>query len=277
MPDNKGGQAMGAVTVTTDANVCRVALNRPDKLNALDAATLAGLRTALEDLADRPQVRVLVLSGTGRAFSAGADLTARWTGGGDWSQRRHERGGWQRLLDLLEAVPQVTVAAVHGHCIGGAALLAVACDLRVAADDLEVRIPELAIGIPLTWGGIPRLAREVGLPVARDLVMTGRLMDATEALSAGFVQRVVPAAQLAQATDELVATLIAMPAGPLAMTRSMFSAISRERLGAAAWADADLLSWSTTEPESHAAAAAYAEQRALRRPQEDTSSRAVDS
>jgi enoyl-CoA hydratase/carnithine racemase len=256
---------MTAVTVTAERDVCRVRLNRPDKLNALDGATFGALREAIDALADRPEVRVVVLSGEGRAFSAGVDLNAR--GGAreiDWAVRRHERGAWQRLLDLLEAIPQVTVASVHGHCIGGAALLAVACDLRIAADDLQVRIPELAIGIPLTWGGIPRLAREVGLPVARDLVMTGRVLDAAEALTTGFVQRVVPAADLATATDELVESLLAMPSGPLAMTRAMFSAISRERLGAAAWADADLLGWSTTEPQSRAAAAAYAERRILR-------------
>ena len=253
---------MSAVTVTTAGPVCRIRLNRPDKLNALDAATYDGLRQALDNLADRPDVRVLVLSGEGRAFSAGADLTARGSGArADWTQRRHERGGWQRLLDLLESVPQVTVAGIHGHCIGGAALLAVACDFRVAADDVQVRIPELAIGIPLTWGGIPRLAREIGLPLARDLVMTGRVLGAAEALSAGFVQRMVPADELVAAVDALVESLLAMPAGPLAMTRSMFSALGRERLGAAAWADADLLGWSVTEPESQAAAAAYAERR----------------
>jgi enoyl-CoA hydratase/carnithine racemase len=237
------------VEVTRDNEVCWLRLNRPDKLNALDWDTHDELRAALADFAEQPEVRILVLAGNGRAFSAGADLTSRTQNepGRDWSRQRHDAGRWQRLLDLLESVPQVTVASLHGHCIGGAALLALACDLRIAADDLQVRIPELAIGIPLTWAGIPRLAREVGLPLARDLVMTGRVLGAPEALRAGFVQRVAPAGELGDATRGLVEELRAMPAGPLAMTRSAFSALNRERLGASPWADADLLRWSTQE------------------------------
>lgn len=245
---------MPVVEVTRDGDVRWLRLNRPDKLNALDWATHDALRTALTELADEPRVRVVVIAGNGRAFSAGADLHSRTRNDPDrdWARQRHDAGRWQRLLDLLETVPQVTVARLHGHCIGGAALLAVACDLRIAADDLQVRIPELAIGIPLTWGGIPRLAREIGLPLARDLVMTGRVLDAPAALRAGFVQRVVATAELDQATRALVEELRGMPSGPLAMTRATFSALSRDRLGTGAWADADLLRWATQEPATRA-------------------------
>jgi enoyl-CoA hydratase/carnithine racemase len=137
----------------------------------------------------------------------------------------------------------------------------VACDLRIAADDLVVHIPELAIGIPLTWAGVPRLVREVGLPMARDLVMTARKLNADEARTCGFVQRVAPSADLDAATDALVQELLDMPAAPLAMTRSVFAAMSRERLGSTSWADADLLAWSLREPEGRQAAAAYVEKR----------------
>ena len=234
-------------------------LDRPGKLNALDESMRVGLERSLRELEDRPDIRVLVLAGSGRSFSAGADLAAGPPDGdaGTWTGRRHAAGAWQRLLDLLERVPQATVASLHGHCYGGATLLAVSCDIRIAADDLQVRIPELALGIPLTWAGVPRLAREVGLPVARDLVMTGRTLDAGEALAVGFVQRVVPAAGLAEATAALVGELTAMPAGPLAMTRALFAALGRDRLGPAGWADADLLSWSRREPEGIEAAQAY--------------------
>ncbi|HYZ92411.1 MAG TPA: enoyl-CoA hydratase/isomerase family protein [Actinomycetota bacterium] len=255
---------MPAVEVETNAPVCRIRLNRPDKLNALNNDVRRGLTDAFTSLADDVDVRVVVLEGAGRAFSAGADLSAGGFGAGEppsWVERRHGSGAWQRLLDLMESVPQVTVARLHGHCVGGAALLAVACDLRVAADDLVVHIPELAIGIPLTWGGIPRLVREIGLPMARDLVMTARRMNADEALRCGFVQRVVPAGQLDDATDELVTQLVEMPAAPLAITRSMFAAMGRERAGASGWADADLLGWSLREPEGREAAADYVTKR----------------
>jgi enoyl-CoA hydratase/carnithine racemase len=256
--------------VCIDGPVCRLRLNRPDKLNALDAATQSELQCCLNELAERPEIAVLVLSGEGRAFSAGFDVSeaaASISRDRDvtWTRRRHAMGAWQRLLEQLEAIPQVTVASIHGHCVGGGALLAIACDIRVGADDLRVRIPELAIGFPLTWAGVPRLTREVGLPLARDLVMTGRVLDAPAALATRFVQRLVPRHELAERTDELVGELIAMPAGPLAITRSVFSAIGRERLGAVAWADADILGWCSTEPDTLTAGISYLGRRSAAR------------
>ena len=256
---------MTAVLFEIEGGVGRIRLNRPEKLNALNDAVWQGLYDALIELQDRPDVPVVVITGEGRSFSAGADLSA--FGGGSsgrseppgWAVTRHAMGRWQRLLDLLEAIPQVTVAGVHGHCVGGAALLAVACDIRVAAPDCRVRIPELAIGIPLTWAGVPRLAREVGLPMARDLVMTGRELDAAEAAQCGFVQRVFE--DLAAGLEGVVGELLAMPPGPLAMTRSVFAAMSRAAIGSTSWSDADLLSWSLREPESRAAAQEYGARR----------------
>ena len=159
-----------------DGPVARLVLDRPESLNALDDAVRRAIVELLDELEDRPDVRVLVLTGAGRAFSAGADLrtTAYPEVTGDWATRRHRTGTWQRLLAQLDRVPQATVAGLHGHVIGGAALLAAACDLRIASDDVVLRIPELAIGIPLTWAGIPLLVREIGLPLTRDWVMTCR-------------------------------------------------------------------------------------------------------
>ncbi len=223
--------------------------NRPAKLNALNPPLRDALWSELNALVDDATVRVLVLSGSGRAFSAGVDLAASFDEreSGDWAHDRLVSGKWQRMLDLLEQVPQVTVASIQSHCIGGAALVAAACDLRIGAEDLQVRIPELALNIPLTWAGLPRLVREIGLPLTRDLVMTGRVLAAPEALAAGFVQRLCPLEELAARTEQLVAELLAMPAAPLAMTRSALSAISRDRLGNTSWADPDLLRWAVNE------------------------------
>ena len=257
---------MSNVLFGIDDGVARIRLNRPEKLNALNDALWRDLHERLSELHDRPDVAVAVITGEGRCFSAGADLSGFATEDPGasaappaWATVRHGMGRWQRLLDLLERIPQVTVAGIHGHCIGGAALLAVACDIRVAAPDARIRIPELAIGIPLTWAGVPRLAREVGLPLARDLVMTGRELGAAEALQSGFVQRV--ADDLDAGLAAVVGELMAMPPGPLAMTRSVFSAISRAEIGSTSWADADLLSWSLREPESQAAALDYEKRR----------------
>lgn len=228
--------------------VAYLTLNRPAKLNALNDAVRQGLQVAVDSLAARNDVRVVVVRGEGRAFSAGADLGERVPVGSDPLAQRRANGRWQRLLDDVERLPQVTVAALHGHVIGGAALLAAACDLRVAAADVAIRIPEVAIGIPLTWAGLPRLAREIGLPRTRDLVMTGRVIDAATAETWGFVQRTVTTAALAGAVDELVDALVAQPAAALAMTvdglRALGRAVSGPELG---WADADLLRWSLRE------------------------------
>lgn len=258
-----------AVVVESSDEVCRITLNRPEKLNALNEDVRRTLTETFTVLADDTTTRLVVLSGAGRCFSAGADLSGGFGSAGSgtpsWSERRHRMGGWQRLLDLMERVPQVTVARVHSHCVGGGALLAAACDFRVLSTDARVNIPELAIGIPLTWAGIPRLVREIGLPMARDLVMTGRTIDGATARECGFAQRVVPPDDLDKATDALVAELLAMPAGPLAMTRSMFAAIARDRTGPAGWADPDLLGWSFTEKESRDAAADYVVRRLQKR------------
>lgn len=240
------------LVATIEGDVAHLTLSRPEKLNALNDAIRVALADALADLEDRPDVRAVVLSGAGRAFSAGADLTtsAYPRVEGDWATRRHRTGTWQRVLDQLERLPQVTVARLHGHVIGGAALLVAACDIRIAADDTVLRIPELAIGIPLTWAGIPRLVREVGLPLARDWVMTCRPVPADELLRCAFVQRLAPVDGLDDAVDRCLDELRRVPPGPLAMTKAMTAAIGQTG-GAmvAGWADPDIQQWTFTEDE----------------------------
>lgn len=255
------------VRFEVDGRVARLTLDRPDKLNPLDDAVRLAVKAALDDLEERADVSVLLLTGSGRAFSAGADLraTAYPPLDGDWATRRHLAGTWQRLLDQLGRIPQVTVAALHGHVIGGAALVAAACDLRIASDDTCVRIPELALGMPLTWAGVPLLVREVGLPVTRDWVMTGRAIDVDELLRTGFVTRLAPADGFDAAVEACVAELAAMPPGPLAMTRAMTAAIGRTAPSmVAAWADVDLQRWSFGEDEYREAARRYVEDRTRR-------------
>jgi enoyl-CoA hydratase/carnithine racemase len=248
------------LAVSFDGPVARLTIDRPEKLNALNDELRRRLAEILTELEERPDVRVIVLAGAGRAFSAGADLTntAYPPVEGDWSTRRHRTGTWQRLLEQLDRVPQATVARLHGHVVGGAALLAAACDIRIAADDTVVRIPELAIGIPLTWAGIPLLVREVGLPLTRDWVMTCRSVPADELLRSGYAQRVVAASDLDAAVEQLVGELLAVPPGPLAMTRAMTSAIGRTAPAmVAGWGDADHQQWAFTEDEYREAVRSY--------------------
>ena len=143
-----------------------------------------------------------------------------------------------------------------------AALLSAACDIRIAADSTRLRIPELAIGIPLTWAGIPLLVREVGLALTRDWVMTCRWVESDELLRSGFVQRLVAADALDSAVDACIAELLAVPPGPLAMARAMTSAIGRTSPAmVAGWGDADHQQWSFTEDEYRDAVRRYLEGR----------------
>lgn len=232
-----------------DGAVGRLVLDRPAKLNALSDELRRELQAGIDELGERADVRVVVLSGAGdRAFSAGADLNDRVESTPDLLVRRRSSGAWQRLLEDLERLPQVTVARLHGHVIGGAFLLAAACDLRVASDDVSLSIPELAIGIPLTWAGLPRLAREIGLPRTRELVMTGRKLGGAEAERWGLVHRLVAVDELDAAVDALVGELLVQPAAPLAMTVDALRALGRATSAPdLAWADPDLLRWTLRE------------------------------
>lgn len=228
----------------SDRAACRITLDRPDKLNALNDDIRRSLQRAIAELAERNDMRVVVLAGAGPAFSAGADLTERIRPAGALEQRRAS-GRWQRLLDDLERLPQVTIAQLHGHVIGGAALLAAACDLRIGAGDVSIAIPEVSIGIPLTWAGLPRLAREVGLPRTRELVLTGRRVAAEEACAWGFLHRVVENDRLHDAVDGLVAELVAQPPTALAMSVDALRALGRATSASdLSWSDPDLLRWS---------------------------------
>jgi enoyl-CoA hydratase/3-hydroxypropionyl-coenzyme A dehydratase len=183
-------------------------LNRPDKLNPLSTATLEELVAAARWFDARPAVKVVVIAGNGRAFSAGADLAAFAAAANGAAAMREAADAGRRMADAIEAMRAVTVVRLHGHCVGGGVVLAAACDLRVAAENTRFSIPEVDLGIPLAWGGVPRLVREIGPSLTKELVMTCRPFDAAEAKAAGFVNRVVPEADLDAAVDELVEQLV---------------------------------------------------------------------
>lgn len=256
-------QSTRVVDVTrSPAGVCRITLNRPDRLNSLTDEMREILTAELIDLGDDASISVVVLRGAGRAFCTGADLEQGFGGTHTWAERRLAAGRWQRLIDLIERLPQVTVAEVRRFAIGGGALLAAACDLRIGSDDLTVALPELSVGMPLAWGGIPRLAREIGLPIARDLVMTGRTMHADEAHRTGFVQRLVADSDLADETERVVASLLRVPRGTLGITRAAFAAVTRHHTGVdLAWADADVVGWAVAEPDVTEAIESFRSQR----------------
>lgn len=195
---------------SSDESVGRIELARPEKLNALSRAVLEGLAEAAAWFDARPEVKAVVVTGEGRAFSAGFDLTDR-----SWSELgppEMSAAVGRAMAEAVSGMRAVTIAAVQGHCVGGGVVLAAACDLRVVADDARFRIPEIDLGVPLYWVGIPLLARELGPALTKELVLTGRPFDAAEALVARFVNRVVPPASLEESALALAEDIASKPA-----------------------------------------------------------------
>jgi enoyl-CoA hydratase len=178
-----------SVDVARSGAVAVVTIDRSDALNALDVPTLTELRDRLAELAQDDTVRALVLTGAGeKAFIAGADI--KYMSGLDsdgakaWGALGHEAGL------LLETMPKPTIAALNGFALGGGCELALACDLRYAASRAKLGQPEINLGIVPGWGGTQRLARVCGIGVAKDLIFSGRTVDADEALRIGLVNAV---------------------------------------------------------------------------------------
>jgi enoyl-CoA hydratase len=208
-------------------------------LNALDVATLTELRDRLTELREEPGVRVFVLTGAGdRAFAAGADI--KYMSGLDTAEAREWGGLGQEVGRLLETAPQPSIAAVNGFALGGGCELALACDVRYASTTARLGQPEVSIGIIPGWGGTQRLPRVVGIGVAKELILTGRLVDADESLRIGLVNAVFPPEELMEKTMELARTLAAKSPLVLAAIKETTARTFHGDLGAEAEAFATL-------------------------------------
>ena len=195
------------VTRESRDGVVTLTIRRPEALNALSTAVCRELTAALEAIGQDPEVRVLVLTGEGRAFSAGADLKER-AGATEDAIWKHNRAIFQVPLEIERlAVP--SIAAINGLALGGGCEIALGCDLRWAADTAELGCPEVTRGIIPAAGGTQRLARLIGTARAMSLVLTGRRIGAAEAHRLGLVDAVVPAADLPGAAGELARTIAA--------------------------------------------------------------------
>ena len=209
-----------SVDVQRDGAVAVVTIDRQDALNALDVPTLTELRDRLRELAGDAGVRAVVLTGAGdRAFVAGADI--KYMSGLSperakaWGALGHEAGR------LLETMPKPAIAAINGFALGGGCELALACDIRYASSRAKLGQPELKLGIVPGWGGTQRLARVCGLGVAKELIFTGRTVDAAEALRIGLVNAVFEPEDLLAKACETAALLGAQSPVALALTKRL--------------------------------------------------------
>jgi enoyl-CoA hydratase len=207
------------IAVQRDGGVVTLTIDRPEALNAFDVDTLTALRDRLAELAQDVTARVVVLTGAGdRAFAAGADIKYMSGLGPDraksWGELGHEAGL------LLETMPKPTIAAINGFALGGGCELALACDLRYASSKAKLGQPEINLAIIPGWGGTQRLARVAGVGVAKDLILTGRTVDAEEALRVGLVNAVYEPDALMEQTLETARTLAARSPAALAAAKA---------------------------------------------------------
>ncbi|HET7518700.1 MAG TPA: enoyl-CoA hydratase/isomerase family protein [Actinomycetes bacterium] len=194
------------VLLEVAGHLATVTLHRPDALNAISTAMAAALADVFGSLGGDRRVRAVVLAASGgRAFCAGADLRERHGfGDEDWLAQREV---FRRAFAAVRRCPLPTVAAVGGVAFGGGAELALSCDLVVAAEDARFALPEVGLGLVPGGGGTQLLARRAGRGVARDLILTGRRIDAEEALRLGVADRLVPAGKALAGALELAGEL----------------------------------------------------------------------
>ncbi|RPK62557.1 putative enoyl-CoA hydratase echA8 [Streptomyces sp. ADI96-02] len=234
----------GTVRTRRDGAVLHVELHTPANGNAVTGAMLDELWGVVAD--PDPEVRVLVLSGAGDDFCLGGDraefadrLEEDPTGPGIRISGEKAR----RVCEAISGSRAVTIARVHGRAIGAGLALALSCDLRVGADTAGFRLPELALGLPVAWGGVlPRLIHETGAARVRELVLTGRAFGAAEAHALSVLQRVVPEAELDEAVDAWAKPVVRRPAAALRVTKALFNSYAAAtRLADPSFLDAELL------------------------------------
>jgi enoyl-CoA hydratase len=205
--------AYDTLTMVVTDRVATITVNRPDKLNALNARVIAELGEAIDAARDNDAVGGVILTGAGRAFVAGADIAELEHHGAIATKALSQRG--QDVFRRFETSPKPTIAAVNGFALGGGCELAMSCHVRLASEAAKFGQPEVKLGLIPGYGGTQRLPRLVGKGRALQLLLTGEIIDAQEAFRIGLANRVVPADQLLPAATAMMQTMIAN--APLAL------------------------------------------------------------
>ena len=196
--------AFKTIILTVENDIAQITLNRPEALNALNGQLLSDLMQALEDCDASAAVRCIILTGSDKAFAAGADVTEM---AGMTYVEAYLSTRFSAAADRMDRIRKPIIAAVAGYALGGGCELAMMCDFIICADTAKFGQPEINLGIIAGMGGSQRLTRFVGKSKAMDMHLTGRMMDAAEAERAGLVSRVVPAARLIEETRAIAAKI----------------------------------------------------------------------
>ena len=221
--DDTGGIATDKVLVSIDGPVATLTLNRPAKRNAVQLSMWAAIDTQMTALAANPDVRIVVVRGSGEHFCAGADITELTNGpGGEYA-----RINWA-AEEALANFPGPTVAVIRGNCVGGGVSIATACDLRLSADDAVFGITPAKLGIVYPTNALERAVRVIGGSAAKHLMYTGELIDATRALRIGLVDEVHGTDALETRVGELIATLLERSSLTHVASKAMIDEVVRD-------------------------------------------------
>ena len=208
------------VKLEIEKSYAYITINRPERKNALDGETWKGLEDAAQEVKLTPEVKVVILSGAEDVFCSGLDLKAASTPGG-MNLNLNLRDGVETLqriseiYSLYENLPVPVIAAIKKACLGAGMELALACDIRIASSETVFSIPEVTIGLVPDGGGTQRLPRLVGPGMAKELVLTGRKIDAEEALRIGLINHAYPADSLMEKAQELAGEIVELPSEPV--------------------------------------------------------------
>jgi enoyl-CoA hydratase/carnithine racemase len=215
------------VRLEGEGAIRELVLNRPRVHNAVNQRLLTDLLEACHAIEALPECRAVILRGEGPSFSSGADLKEGLAGTGSLASSLHRSRTGERVIDALGELPPVTIAAVHGHAIGGGACLAMACDFRIGAEGAKVSIREVSLGLSLSWHSIPNAVHLVGPSRAKEMILFGETYDARTMLDYGFFNQVVADGKLRDAARMLAEKVVRQPPVPAAMTKASVNAYVR--------------------------------------------------
>lgn len=233
-----------------------VRLNRPAQRNALSQALMRELIACARELADRSDIDAVILTGDEVCFSAGADLkdARAWADESlPITTRRDIASLGYKLCKAWEEVPQITIAAIEGYAVGGGLALSLACDWRVAAVDSFVSLPEISLGIPLTWGTIPRLTNLLGPSKAKRLTILCERFPAKEAHDLGVIDYLAPKGRALEKAREIAGKTLAMPPAAVRMSKEAVNAVATALNHAAGYMAHDQIALAAASVESKAA------------------------
>jgi enoyl-CoA hydratase/carnithine racemase len=243
---------MGLVGIDDRGAVRHVVMQRAEKRNALNEELIRGLGEAFDDAAGDDSVRCVVVRGDGPMFSSGMDVGDLRALSESPGNLRRYRTPILRIWNLLEEMPKPSICQIQGACLGGAFELALAADMRVMAEDAVAGIMEVRVGLLPDLGGCSRLPAVVGIGIAKELIMTGRVIDAREAHRIGFANRIAPAEELDAAVDGLAGELLRCAPKAVGLAKRVMDSAAKPAL-------APTLEQEVTAQEQLAATADFAE------------------